>query len=113
MQSSQNSIVGWKLTRCGAATSVLIGLLVLGFAAFTGEGADQKDRGRAFRPQPSPNMLRVGETAPDFDLMRLECIKTEGEKKNGLGRSGGGAEKVGLSSFRGKKPVFIIFASYT
>ncbi|MGA7414617.1 MAG: hypothetical protein WBW33_29380 [Bryobacteraceae bacterium] len=40
--------------------------------------------------------LQPGDTAPDFNLPLL-----------------GGAEKVELSSFRGKRPVVLIFGSYT
>ena len=40
--------------------------------------------------------LRVGDEAPDFELKRLH---------------GEGAVK--LSDFKGKKPVFVIFGSYT
>ena len=47
----------------------------------------------AARDQTGPN---EGETPPDFNLKRM-----------------GSEEKVSLSSFRGKRPVGLIFGSYT
>ncbi len=41
--------------------------------------------------------VRVGDVAPDFDLPRL----------------GGGGGTVRLSSFRGARPVALVFGSYT
>ena len=49
------------------------------------------------RPRPRESALRVGDPAPDFTLPLL------GEKDR----------TVTLSSFRGKRPVFLVFASYT
>jgi hypothetical protein len=43
-----------------------------------------------------PDRLRVGDAAPDFTLPKLD-----------------GEGKVTLSSFRGKKPVVLVFGSYT
>lgn len=43
-----------------------------------------------------PDRLKVGDMAPDFSLPRVK-----------------GAGEVKLSSFRGKRPVVLIFASYT
>ncbi|MEQ1859011.1 MAG: hypothetical protein ABMA13_03670 [Chthoniobacteraceae bacterium] len=43
-----------------------------------------------------PDTVRVGETAPDFKL------KTQD-----------GASEVQLSSFRGRRPVVLVFGSYT
>ncbi len=53
--------------------------------------------------------VEVGKQAPDFELSRL-TIKT-----NTKGRSVGkvSPEKIRLSSFKSKKPVCLIFSSYT
>jgi len=49
---------------------------------------------KAQRPQ--EGKLKVGDLAPDFDL----TVR-------------GGEQKVRLSSFRGRKPVALVFGSYT
>lgn len=54
----------------------------------------------------APPVPRVGDVAPDFDLPRL----LKGEKPTGHDDD---AETVRLSSFIGKKPVALIFGSYT
>ena len=51
----------------------------------------------------------VGQVAPDFELPRLSLVK--GKKGKRIGKIS--SEKVKLSSFRGKKPVCLIFSSYT
>ncbi len=51
----------------------------------------------------------VGQVAPDFELPRLSLVKDKKGKRIGKISS----EKVKLSSFRGKKPVCLIFSSYT
>jgi len=51
---------------------------------------------RTKRDRPREGSLKVGDTAPDFNLKRL----------HGKGR-------VKLSDFKGKKPVVLIFGSYT
>ena len=48
------------------------------------------------RRERAPDRLRVGDTAPDFTLKTLD-----------------GKDSVQLASFRGKKPVALIFGSYT
>ena len=52
--------------------------------------------GRAPYDRPREGKLRVGDPAPDFNLQVL-----------------GKEEKIRLSSFRGIKPVVLIFGSYT
>ena len=54
--------------------------------------AEQR-KGRSQRP---PDKLKVGDVAPDFTLKSLD-----------------GPEQVTLSDFRGKRPVVLIFGSYT
>jgi hypothetical protein len=48
------------------------------------------------RMRPTDNGLRVGDQAPDFKLKALD-----------------GQEEFELGSFAGKKPVLLIFGSYT
>ncbi|NOX56625.1 MAG: redoxin domain-containing protein [Planctomycetes bacterium] len=68
-----------------------------------GPGGSQRDRlrgqGRPPRARRIPRFrdtLKVGEKAPDFELKTVDGKKT-----------------VRLSSFRGKRPVLLIFGSYT
>jgi len=60
---------------------------------------------RYAKPEP-----KQGALAPDFELARLESylknIESKAKKKPAV-------EKVKLSSFRGKKPVCLLFSSYT
>jgi len=62
-------------------------------------------------------LLPNGSEAPDFLLPRLIVTKTDDGRW--IGRVGAADEKAGkdemvrLSSFRGKKPVCLIFSSYT
>lgn len=49
-----------------------------------------------FRERRETHAPGIGEPAPDFDLPKL-----------------GGSGRVALSSFRGRKPVALIFGSYT
>ena len=60
---------------------------------------------RYAKPEP-----KQGATAPDFELARLKSylksIESKDEKKPAV-------EKVKLSSFQGKKPVCLLFSSYT
>lgn len=53
--------------------------------------------------------VKLGQMAPDFELPLL--IFEYGKDGKKLGRVG--IEKIKLSSFRGKKTVFLIFGSYT
>jgi hypothetical protein len=53
--------------------------------------------------------IQIGDTAPDFELPRLTIEKDK--VGNAVGKIS--AQKVKLSSFRGKKPVFLVFSSYT
>jgi acetyl esterase/lipase len=66
-------------------------------------------QGEKPKEQATEPALKMGEIAPDFRLPPL-VIQTGAD-----GQSVGviGSELVGLSSFRGKKPVCLIFSSYT
>jgi acetyl esterase/lipase len=70
--------------------------------------AEQK-QGEKPNPQDGGPTLKVGQLAPDFRLPPL-VIRTGAD-----GQSIGviGSELASLSSFRGKKPVCLIFSSYT
>lgn len=59
--------------------------------------------------RPAAPRIAVGVEAPDFELPRL-TIET-GQDGKGAGKVSD--EKVRLSSFRGKQPVFIVLSSYT
>jgi hypothetical protein len=63
----------------------------------------------AARQVPRMKMLQPGQAAPDFELPRLVVQKDKaGNTVGNLSQ-----EKVKLSSFAGKKPVCLIFTSYT
>ena len=79
--------------------AVLLGLAFAGTLGAQGGGGGPK---RTQAPK-----LKVGEIAPDFDLIRFECVKPEGNE------NAGAKEKIKLSSYRQKQPVFVIFSSYT
>ncbi len=53
--------------------------------------------------------IKLGQMAPDFELPPLTFEDGKDAKK--VARIG--IKKIRLSSFRGKKPVFLIFSSYT
>ena len=59
---------------------------------------------RRKRPKRGDVALKVGQMAPDFELYTLEHTLAKQSKTS---------EKVRLSSFRRKRPVYLIFASYT
>ncbi len=59
---------------------------------------DALSQGRDMQKRPPKDAPRPGEDAPDFELAML----------------GGDAEdKIRLSDFKGKKPVVLVFGSYT
>jgi len=60
------------------------------------------------------NPLRVGEMAPDFELMPLRFYDF-GLDDDSITKETAGTmfEPVKLSAFRGKRPVVLIFGSYT
>ena len=84
-----------------SACVVIIGAGQLLFA-----GEDERDR--QGRPA-EETALKVGGTAPDFELPRLTIEK--GKDGKAVGKIS--EKEVKLSSFRGKKPVFLVFSSYT
>jgi hypothetical protein len=58
-------------------------------------------------PRIAQGALAVGEAAPDFELARLPA---DGAAR---GITVASADRVRLSSFRAKRPVVLIFSSYT
>jgi hypothetical protein len=84
----------------------LAGLVgVLAGAALAADGpASREPRNRPARVE-----LPVGTMAPDFELSRLTIEMDDDGKPVGKVSD----EKVMLSSFRGKRPVVLIFSSYT
>jgi len=95
-------------------TAVLIATILT--TSILAEAADKKDKGKKRKPDVR---LKVGTVAPDFAIYRLDdAIKmdkavldapADAPKKSGVKTP----EKIKLSGFRGKKPVFLIFSSYT
>jgi hypothetical protein len=88
------------MTRIGQ-TSLLMGAAVLASALGSlGSAQPPKTKGEVNTPpakgERKQDTLRQGDDAPDFTLPRL---KEKGEVK--------------LSSYRGKKPVVLVFGSYT
>ncbi len=76
---------------------------VLLSAALAGLSSAQPAKGA---PRSEPK-LKVGDEAPEFDLVRFGCLKEDGSESTDA------KDRIKLSSFRGKKPVFVIFSSYT
>jgi hypothetical protein len=74
-----------------------LALSVLLVAALTVSAAPKKEINTpAAKGERLPDRLKVGDLAPDFSLPLIK-----------------GAGEVKLSAFRGKRPVVLIFASYT
>ena len=88
-----------------SACVVIIGAGQLLFAS-----EDEREDERDGRGRPTEKTaLKVGGTAPDFELPRLTIEK--GKEGKAVGKIS--EKEVKLSSFRGKKPVFLVFSSYT
>jgi hypothetical protein len=93
-------------------------------AAGAGERPTRKRPAAKSRKRPSRRdvALKIGQMAPDFELYTLKHAlkmqgkgepkaKTKTKIKTPTTQPADG--KIRLSSFRGKKPVYLIFASYT
>ena len=91
------------MIRLRNVTGALAALLILSCPAWA-------QRGPATRPsrQRAPEPV-LGQPAPDFLLHRLETAKD----KDGNEQPRVSDQTVRLSSFKGKKPVCLIFSSYT
>lgn len=71
-------------------------LLILALLAAGDIASGQQRPGRRGGDLRTPDTLRVGDAAPDFKLKTKD-----------------GSREVTLSSFKGKRPVVLIFGSYT
>jgi hypothetical protein len=63
----------------------------------------------AGRPRPQEGALKAGDPAPDFALKRL----LSDAEKEAAGKDAPKPKPVRLSDFKGKRPVVLIFGSYT
>ena len=87
--------------------------------------AQRRTKAGLKRPQRRDVALKIGQMAPDFELYTLEHAlamqKKTVAKPSAKAKSPATSQpatqpargKVRLSSFRGKRPVYLIFASYT
>ena len=79
--------------------------------------ADKRPTRRKKRSRRPDVSLKIGQMAPDFELYMLEqalAMKDKSAPKPTSRPTTQPADgKVRLSSFRGKRPVYLIFASYT
>lgn len=64
--------------------------------AMAGEACADRRDSRRFRARLAETDIKVGDVAPDFTL-----------------RTAGGEKVVSLSGFKGKRPVVLVFGSYT
>ena len=71
--------------------------------------AERPDGPRQPTGRPGQKFLEPGQEAPDLTLPRL-AVETD---KDGNPAGKVSDQKVTVSSFRGKKPVVVIFSSYT
>ena len=103
----------------GAACLVVVASLSL----VAGGASKRSTNSRKKRPKRVDTMLKIGQMAPDFELytlpnaikmLRKAAAKPPAKAKTTSKPTTQPAEgKVRLSSFRGKRPVYLIFASYT
>ena len=78
-----------------------LSLLAVGIILGTSSASAQTAKRRPSRPRYTTPDLKVGDMAPDFELLQLD-------------ESGGNhTQRVKLSSWRGRKPVLLFFSSYT
>ena len=75
-------------------------LVISALAVFAGSSGAQERRMRG-RTDRAP---KVGQDAPDFELQRVMVSKKDTKKK---------PKTLKLSSFEGKKPVVLVFGSFT
>jgi len=79
------------------------------FLASSIPAAERPDGQRPPMGRPGQKFLEPGQEAPDLTLPRL-AVETD---KDGNPAGKVSDQKVTVSSFRGKKPVVVIFSSYT
>ena len=103
----------WEIVLVAAAVACVLSCLREGGYAASDDQRPAPGRDLAL-DQSVPGELREGEIAPDFELVPLEPGPAEDEaasKPRTPGPPGPGT--VRLSSFRGERPVVLIFTSYT
>jgi cytochrome oxidase Cu insertion factor (SCO1/SenC/PrrC family) len=79
-----------------AAMKALVGVVMTLALLAAGGALGQQSGGRHGGDLRMPDTLRVGDVAPDFKL-----------------RTKDGSREVQLSSFKGKRPVVLVFGSFT
>lgn len=95
---------------CRRLIILLAVVVIIGAGQLLFAGEDEREDGQDQRGRPGEEIaLKVGGTAPDFELPGLTIEKDKDDKAVGKISE----KKVKLSSFRGKKPVFLVFSSYT
>ena len=102
------------MNRCNDLKWLYVLLVLIMLFGFDKTLAENKEDVRGKKQGPidkvsSGTGIEYGREAPDFELPRLTIEK--GKDGNAVGRIS--EKKVKLSSFRGKKPVFLVFSSYT
>ncbi len=106
----------WKL----AGALVLTVLVCAPQAVMAEQG--RRPRNRSSRSRRSPDTLKVGQVAPDFDLPVLgkydpkkgqTSTSSKSQTSTSSKRKSRSQSTVKLSSFRGRKPVVLVFGSYT
>jgi hypothetical protein len=91
---------------------LLVSVVLFGFDRTLAEINKEGVRGKkeeAGNKVSSRTGIEYGQESPDFELPRLTIEKDA--DGNSVGKIS--EKKVKLSSFRGKKPVFLVFSSYT
>jgi hypothetical protein len=95
-------------------------LLIASISLITLAATKRPAKARAKRPKRVNVALKVGQTAPDFELYTLKHAiamhssgKTTSKPATSQPATQPAEGKIRLSSFRGKRPVYLIFASYT
>ncbi|MBT3198838.1 MAG: hypothetical protein HN350_02885 [Phycisphaerales bacterium] len=92
-------------------------MLAIASICIVAPGAAKKAPARKKRPKRVDVALKIGQLAPDFELYTLEHAVAMKAKPTAKPTSQPATQpakgKIKLSSFRGKQPVYLIFASYT
>jgi len=76
---------------------------------YAAEQSKSKQNKKRNRRQPEKPVIKIGQVAPDFSLPVLKLGKDKDGKPTAIISN----EKVTLSAFKNKKPIYLIFSSYT
>jgi len=104
-RETRTSEVGMRRERVWWTRIVATGL-VLAFAAAANAQQVRRRPGSRGRQQKAPD-LKVGDTAPDFNLATLDSVLARQDDE------AADVKHVKLSDWRGKRPVALFFSSYT